>query len=122
MTGNSEYRLQRDAWQYVQWALPDPPEGPLISALNPVPSKSKAVAGQSKALGMLKGMPDWVICLPSGRTAWAEFKAPAGSLTPEQRAIRHWLESMGHSYYEIRSLGDLAEALAYEGVPVRGEI
>jgi hypothetical protein len=110
-----EYALQKTCVNYLARCVPQPPHGPAWTALNPVPSKSKAVAGQSKALGMVKGWPDMVLALHNGRTVWIEFKA-GSSLSPEQRAVHHQLHQLGHAVYVVTSLDEFQDCLAEQGV------
>jgi len=72
--------------------LPPPPLGPAWTAINPIPAKSKAVAGMSKRLGLVPGFPDLHV-LWGGVAAYAECKRPiggqAGYQQPEvQAALR----------------------------------
>lgn len=117
-----EQALQRSAVDYLTRFVPEPPDGPAWTAVNPVPSKTKAVAGQSKEMGLLRGWPDMEFAWKDGRSFHIEFKAGTGSLSPEQRGVHHWLHELGHSVHVVRDLGEFVEALAFEGVPVRGEV
>lgn len=117
-----EYQLQRACVDYLTRFVPEPPVGPVWTAVNPVPAKSKAVAGKSRALGMVKGWPDMQFALAGGRSFYVEFKAGAGSLSPEQRAMHHWLGQLGHRVHVVRDLAEFAEALEFEGVPVKAGV
>jgi hypothetical protein len=110
-----EYALQKTCVDYLARCVPQPPVGPAWTAINPVPSKSKAVAGQSKALGMVKGWPDLLMALPGGCSVFVEFKAGAG-ISPEQKAVHHWLSQLGHPVYVITSLDEFRDCLAEQGI------
>jgi len=110
-----EYSLQKTCVDYLARFVPQPPTGPAWTALNPVPSKSKAVAGQSKALGLVKGWPDLMLALPGGYTVFVEFKAGAG-ISPEQKAVHHWLNQLGHPVYVITSLDEFRDCLAEQNI------
>lgn len=75
------------------------------TAINPVPAKSKAVAGISKAMGLKPGVPDMVFILKlhsvmpgfpgvhHSKVMFVEFKADGGKLSDNQHkaidAIKH---------------------------------
>lgn len=115
----TEDQLQASIVDYALWALKEPPDGPMWTAINPIPGKTKAVAGRSKRLGMMAGVPDLVFAWKSGRVFWIELKTQKGSLSPEQRTVEFWLNSLGHTHYVVRSIEDFQEALLLEGVPVK---
>lgn len=114
-----EQRLQISLVEWLAVALPPPPQGPTWTAINPVPSKSRAAAGLSRAMGLRAGWPDLVFVLPGGRALGVEVKVKGGGLSRGQRDMRNTLSSLGAAVYVVRSIEDLADVLRREGVEVR---
>lgn len=96
----TEQTVQRAIVKYLRHALP---ADVWWTAVNPVPSKSKAVAGMSKAMGLRAGAPDFVFCI-KGRFVGIEVKAPTGSMSSEQRAARKQITLSGGVFHTVRSL------------------
>ncbi len=59
---DAEESLQRTVADYLALCVPVPPAGPWWTAVNPIPAKSRAAAGISKAMGLKAGTPDIVMC------------------------------------------------------------
>ena len=49
------------------------------------------------------GHPDWIICMPKGRTVWIECKAKGGTFKESQKMVAAQLLGMRHEWYECRS-------------------
>lgn len=64
-----------------------------------------------KSMGVLAGVPDLTIILPTGHAAFIELKAGKGKLTEGQEAFRDKCQSVGCFWAEARSLEEVAEAL-----------
>ncbi len=79
----AEQSLQRTVADYLALCVPAPPSGPWWTAVNPIPAKSRAAAGISKAMGLQAGTPDIVLCW-KGRLIGIELKAGRGRLIPAQ--------------------------------------
>ncbi len=79
----AEESLQRTVTDYLAWCVPAPPAGPWWTAVNPIPAKSRAAAGISKAMGLRAGTPDIVMCW-KGRLVGIELKIDGGRLSPAQ--------------------------------------
>jgi len=79
----AEESLQRAVADWLAWCVPAPPDGPWWTAVNPVPAKSRAAAGSSKAMGLRPGAPDFVLCW-RGRLVGIELKVDGGRLSPAQ--------------------------------------
>lgn len=93
-------------------AIPRPPDGFWDTAINPVPAKSRAVAGMSKAMGLRAGAPDLLIVF-RGRAIFIEFKRPVGgSLSAEQRRVHTEITLAGGIVTVVRSVE------AFEGLLV----
>ena len=72
---------------YLALCVPAPPAGPWWTAVNTIPDKSRAAAGISKAMGLMAGTPDIVLCW-RGRLVGIELKVDGGRLSPAQRETR----------------------------------
>ncbi|WP_022727247.1 hypothetical protein [Fodinicurvata sediminis] len=98
--------------------VPNPQEGgPAWTAINPLPHKTKAVAGKSKAMGLRKGWPD-LLMIWKGRPVLFEFKPPHVGLPPKEQRDRHDEITMnGGVVFIIRSVEEFIEALHTIGVP-----
>ncbi len=93
----AEQSLQRTVADYLALCVPAPPSGPWWTAVNPIPTKSRAVAGISKAMG-----------LKAGRC-----------MSPAQRETHHAITVAGGVVTTCRSLDDVAAFLVTLGVPSR---
>lgn len=83
-----EEGLQRVCARFLA-TLPPPPDGPYWTAINPIPAKSRAAAGISKAMGMKAGVPDFLLVF-QGQAYFIELKASKGSLSrPQREQIAH---------------------------------
>lgn len=100
--------------------LVPPPEhgGPWWSALNPVPGKSKAVAGLSKAMGMKAGVPDMLL-IHDQTFLFIEFKAAKGRIDPKQRDAMAAIEANGGAVEVCRSVSEFIETIRRHGIPCR---
>jgi hypothetical protein len=78
-----EQSLQRQCARFLAF-LPAPPDGPYWTAINPVPAKSKAVAGISKAMGLRAGVPDFLFVF-RGKVYFIELKRPKGTVSKDQK-------------------------------------
>ncbi len=94
--------MQRAVAAYLAWCVPAPPDGPWWTAINPIPAKSRASAGVSKAMGLRAGTPDIVLCW-KGRFVGIELKVVL----------------VGAVVTMCRTLDDVAAFLATLGVPSR---
>jgi hypothetical protein len=113
-----EQDLQRACVAFLRQCAP---EGLAWTSINPVPAKSKAVAGISKAMGMLAGIPD-LLMVWKGRAIFAEFKVDGGKLSPAQRDCHAGLMLAGALVATIRSLDEFIDFLATAGIPIRARI
>ena len=71
-----------------------------------------------QGLGTVAGFPDLIVAVP-GRVAFIEVKAPAGRVSPAQRAMHETLAAMGHPVAVVRSIKDTRAALRAWGVDTR---
>lgn len=67
---------------------------------------------KAKWMGALPGFPDWIVCLPHGRTFLIEFKTENGKLSKRQQAVHAGLDAIGHYPLVVTSA---SEAIRYIG-------
>lgn len=113
-----EQGLQRVCVNVLASFCPPPPEGPAWTAVNPIPAKSKAAAGLSKAMGMRAGWPDLQLIF-RGRAITIEMKAEDGRLSDAQKERKVEIEAAGGLWFEVRSLKEFVGVLDALGVPCK---
>jgi len=113
-----EADLQRAVVAYLNAALP---ADAWFTAINPVPAKSKAVAGLSKAMGLVPGVPDLVI-LWHGETLWVELKSRTGWTNAVQRACMLAIADAGAEIAVCRDIDEVAAALEGFGMKLRAKV
>lgn len=111
-----EQELQKAVVAYLDLCLD--PEEVVFSAINPVPAKSKAVAGLSKALGLRAGIPDLAFWW-AGKAALIELKAMSGTWSPAQKDTIRRFHRCGIPTRTCRSLAEVDLALDDLGIPHR---
>ncbi len=116
----AEQSLQRTVADYLALCVPAPPEGPWWTAVNPIPAKSRAAAGISKAMGLKAGTPDLVLCW-KGRLVGIELKARRGRISPAQLEAHDAITLSGGIVTTCRTLNEVAAFLATLGVPSSAE-
>ncbi len=116
----AEQSLQRTVADYFALCVPAPPSGPWWTAVNPIPAKSRAAAGISKAMGLKAGTPDIVMCW-KGRLIGLELKAGRGRPSDAQDETHDAITLAGGIVTTCRSLDDVLAFLATLGVPSRAE-
>ena len=114
----AEQSLQRTVADYLALCVPAPPAGPWWTAVNPIPAKSRAAAGISKAMGLKAGTPDIVMCW-RGRLVGIELKAGRGQVSPAQLEAHDAITLAGGVVTTCRTLDEVAAFLATLGVPSR---
>ncbi len=114
----AEQSFQRTVADYLALCVPAPPSGPWWTAVNPIPAKSRAAAGISKAMGLRAGTPDIVLCW-KGRLVGIELKAGRGRMSPAQLEAHEAITLAGGVVTTCRTLDDVAAFIATLGVPSR---
>ncbi len=114
----AEQSLQRAVADFLRWSIPAPPDGPWWTAVNPIPAKSRAAAGISRAMGLRAGTPDIVMCW-RGRFVGIELKAERGRVSQAQTETHGAITLAGGVMATCRTLDDVAAFLATLGVPRR---
>lgn len=112
---------QIEQCRIVTWMarnLPPAPEGPCWTAINPVPSKTPAVAGMSKKMGMHAGWGD-ILMVWKARSISVEVKTDKGRQSPEQIRFQHEFTLAGGLYCVIKSLEDFKLFVEVVGIPLR---
>ena len=110
-----EQDLQKAVAQYLDMVL-----SPEIvwTAINPVPAKSKAVAGLCKAMGLKAGILDLAFWW-DGKSALIELKAMTGTWSPAQKDMIGRLRAARIPTRTCRSLMEVDLALDDLGIPHR---
>lgn len=113
-----EQAIQRSCVDFLRQCAP---EGLGYTAINPVPAKSKAVAGISKAMGLIPGIPD-ILLVWKGRAIFVEVKADGGRLSPAQRDCQAGLMLAGALVHTVKSLDEFIDFLGAAGIPIRARL
>jgi hypothetical protein len=112
---NAEAREQAAIVDYVRWVAPEI----IIFHVANGGIRSKPEAARLRWMGVLAGVPDLVLVLPAGRSAFWEVKAPKGGLSDEQKAFIKRLTELGHSWGIVRSIEDARRELAALGIETK---
>jgi hypothetical protein len=83
----------------------------IVAALPNGGLRGKIEAARMKKTGTLAGMPDLVVILPGGITAWLEVKTATGRLSEAQTEIHYRLAGLGHAVELVRSIEDATAAV-----------
>lgn len=113
-----EETIQRAMVEWLNVCVPPPPDGPYWTAVNPIPSKTPAAAGISKALGMKAGTPDFVFCI-DGRFVGIEVKPPKRYLSKAQSTTFDFIRWAGGLCFIVHSTEELEGCLCGLGVRMR---
>ena len=77
--------------------------------------RSYRVASRLRAEGMMAGVADLCVLLPSARVAWIETKTTKGRQSFAQRGFEERCKRLGHTYTVVRSLDDAVFVLKHLG-------
>lgn len=93
------------------------------TAVNPIPAKSKAAAGMSKAAGMRAGVPD-ILCTYLNKFNHTipiaiELKTDDGTLSKTQREVHDYMSGGGWFVHTARSGKDIRDIFKLYGIPFR---
>ena len=113
-----EQTLQIAVAHYLSLALPD---DVWWTSINPIPGKTKAAAGLSKAMGMRAGAPD-LIFLDRGRFFGIELKAGKGSVSDNQLECAEDIRNAGGYIHLCRSLPEVQGVLMAHGIKLKGKL
>lgn len=100
----SEDALHQQVWRWLQLALPRE-----VRAFHPANGglRDKAVAGKLKAMGVVKGVWDFVFIFPNAQVGMIELKVGDNELTDEQAEWGEWLLQRGAVREVCRSLEEV---------------
>lgn len=113
-----EEAIHRAIAEWLQWAVPPPPDGPAWFHPPNGGGRSKAEAGIFKAMGVKPGVPDLVF-IWKGSAIGVEIKPPKQGLTGSQPERHLEWTLAGAVMTVVHSIDELAEFLPTHGVPVR---
>jgi hypothetical protein len=109
-----EAAIQRSVLEYLASVAPQ-----LVVYANPNASRRTASGRASNAVpGLRKGVHDLTI-LSHRRVHYVEVKAPKGKMTPEQCEFADALDRLSISWWVVRSIDDMREALKWWGLETR---
>lgn len=74
-------------------------------------NRGPRLGGILKSMGVLAGVPDIVLILPSAIPAFIELKAGKGSLSPAQKSFRDRAKESGALWAEARTLEEVSATL-----------
>lgn len=111
----AENEIQRAIVQYLAAVAPDV----LVYAVPNASRRSRDGRAGNAVPGLTKGVPDLALVLPKGQAAFIEVKSGVGKLSPDQRAFRMRLISMGVPCATCRSVDDVRLALRQWSVATR---
>lgn len=112
MRNYPEQDLQKSCVELLQWKKP---AGLFWTAINPSPAKSKAVAGISKAMGLIAGVPD-MLFIKNNLTFFIEFKIGSGKPSGNQDLVIERLKSNHVNVFICRSVDEFIEIMTDMGV------
>ena len=104
--------------QYLSLALPG---DVWWTAINPIPGKTRAAAGLSKAMGMRAGAPD-LIFLHQGEFFAIELKAGKGRESDAQYVNSTLIIVAGGHSHICRSLPEVQGVLMAHGIKLKGKL
>lgn len=110
-----EQDMQRTVAAYLDWALPS---DAVWTAINPIPAKTKAAAGISKAMGLKAGILD-ILIVWRGAPYFIELKAKGGKVSPVQLDVINRLSSAGASCAVCHSPEAVIGHLIEWGLPLK---
>lgn len=113
-----EQDLQKTVAAFLDVSLP---EDAVYTAINPVPGKSRAAAGLSKAMGMKAGILDILIVWRCG-IYFIELKAKGGKTSKEQEQMIMRLSNAGAHCAVSNSLDGVVGHLITWGFPLRARL
>lgn len=117
-----EQLIQKSITDFMDRCVPNAGQGgPEWTAVNPVPSKSRAAAGKSKAMGLKKSWPD-IALIWRGRPVLVEVKRPGAPVPRDQRELHERLTAAGALVHVVRSLDEYAHLISTLGIPMRGRM
>lgn len=114
-----ETQLQIAVAQFLNLALP--PEV-TWTAINPIPAKSKAAAGLSKAMGLRPGVFDLLFLWPIHQCGLIELKSDSGRASGNQLDFADRLSAARIPYDYCRSVLDVERALRSWGIPLKATV
>jgi hypothetical protein len=110
----AEDQIQAAIVNWLRTVLP----GAIVLHLHNNP-RSKVDGARLKAMGLVKGAPDLLVCLPGGRGVFIEVKAPKGRVSPEQHGFSFACQGIGWTWFVARSIDDVSLAFKALGITTR---
>ena len=111
----TEEHFQKQVVQALEYGLPN---DVWFTAVNPIPSKTPAVAGRSKAMGMKAGVPDLVLIV-DGQFIGIELKTTKGRPSKSQVRCFNSIHDAGAIVHVCNSLEQVVDVLRGLGVGIK---
>jgi hypothetical protein len=111
----TEAALQSQIVEYLGWALPNA----LVLHLHNNP-RSAIEGAKLKRMGLVKGAPDLLVCLPRGQGMFLEVKTSKGRVSPAQFQFHNRCVSLAWPVAVVRSIDDVKRALVAVNVIRKG--
>jgi len=112
---NLEAAFSAQIAEYLACVLP----ADAFATVFPAGGGGKARGAQLKRMGMLAGVPDWLV-IWQGKSLFFELKAPGGRLSAQQIETHALLRCAGAFVTTVYRLEAVEGALRGFGVPLRG--
>lgn len=112
-----ESALQAQIVTYLGWALPNA----IVVHLHNNP-RSAIEGAKLKSMGLVKGAPDLLVCLPRGQGLFLEVKTSKGRVSPAQFQFHNRCVSLNWPVAVVRSIDDVQRALAAVNVIRKGAV
>lgn len=109
--GHPESAIQREIRRQLGMCGFDTVHVPNGSKLAGTDEQRAKQARNLKADGMVPGFPDLLVYASDGRIGHIEVKAPKGVMSDRQKAVKRWLEKIGHNYAICHSVGEAIDAV-----------
>jgi len=114
-TEGGESALQTAIVEYLGWALPNA----IVLHLHNNP-RSAIEGAKLKRMGLVKGAPDLLVCLPRGQGMFLEVKTSKGRVSPAQFQFHNRCLVLNWPVAVVRSVDDVKKALVAVNVIRKG--
>ena len=97
---NNNYCLKNNEKRGLMFAVP-----------NELGTNNALTTMLSKATGLLPGVADTIVILPSKELVFVEFKTDIGKQSPAQKEFEKRVTDLAYKYFVIRSLSDFKKII-----------
>jgi hypothetical protein len=111
---HAEDQIQASIVDHIRTVLP----GAIVLHIHNNP-RSQIDGARLKKLGLVKGAPDLLVCLPRGKGLFIEVKSPKGRVRPEQHSFSFSCQPLQWPWFVARSIDDVRLAFKALGIATR---